>query len=140
MASILVVEDDPAILNGLLDVFVFHGYEAQGAEDGAEGLMASLGGDHDLIILDVMLPNMDGLLICREIRREKPGQAIIILIPAHSGRRRHPQQNPDPWRLNRQTSPIQALLAPHQLRLRPARSNRTRLRSSRPCRTHLRMA
>ncbi len=77
-ASILVFEDNPAILNGLLDVFVSHGYEAEGAEDGAEGLMASLWGDHDLIILDVMLPNMDRLSVCREIRREKPGQAVII--------------------------------------------------------------
>lgn len=78
-ASILVVEDDPGILHGLLDVFVFHGYEAQGVEDGAEGLRRSIEGDHDLIILDVMLPCMDGLSVCREIRREKPRQAIIML-------------------------------------------------------------
>jgi DNA-binding response OmpR family regulator len=78
-AGILVVEDDPAILHGLLDVFVFHGYQAQGAEDGSEGLRRSLEGDHDLILLDVMLPNVDGLTICREIRQAKPRQAIIML-------------------------------------------------------------
>ena len=78
-ASILVVEDDPAILHGLLDVFVFHGYAVRGAEDGIEGLRESIEGNHDLILLDVMLPNMDGLSVCREIRREKPRQAIIML-------------------------------------------------------------
>ncbi|MHC1728426.1 MAG: response regulator transcription factor [Syntrophobacteraceae bacterium] len=78
-ASVLVVEDDPAILRGLLDVFVFHGYRALGAEDGAEGLRAALEGCHDLILLDVMLPNVDGLTICREVRKAKPRQAIIML-------------------------------------------------------------
>jgi len=78
-ASILVVEDDPAILHGLLDVFVFHGYQAQGAEEGAEGLRRSIEGDYDLILLDVMLPNLDGLSICREVRKAKPAQAIIML-------------------------------------------------------------
>lgn len=79
MASILVVEDDPAILLGLLDVFVFHGYQAQGAEDGAEGLRRSMDNCYDLIILDVMLPTVDGLTICREVRKAKPQQAIIML-------------------------------------------------------------
>ncbi|MHC1743476.1 MAG: response regulator transcription factor [Syntrophobacteraceae bacterium] len=78
-ATLLVVEDDPAILHGLLDVFVFHGYEVEGAEDGAEGLKKSLKGVHDLILLDVMLPSVDGITICREIRRLKPRQAVIML-------------------------------------------------------------
>lgn len=78
-AGILVVEDDPAILNGLLDVLVFHGYHALGAEDGASGLRKALEGDHDLILLDLMLPKLDGLSICREVRRAKPRQALIML-------------------------------------------------------------
>jgi len=77
--NVLVVEDDPAILNGLLDVLVFHGYQAQGAADGAEGLRSCLEGNYDLIILDVMLPNVDGLTICRAVRKAKPRQAIIML-------------------------------------------------------------
>ncbi len=78
-ASILVVEDDPAILNGLLDVLVFNGYEATGLEDGGQGLEASLEENYDLIILDVMLPTLDGFSICRTVRKKRPGQGIIIL-------------------------------------------------------------
>jgi len=78
-ASILVVEDDPAILQGLLDVLVFNGYDAKGIEDGGEGLQISLEEQHDLIILDVMLPTVDGFSICKTVRKKKPGQGILIL-------------------------------------------------------------
>ena len=78
-ASILVVEDDLSILHGLLDVLVFNGYAATGAEDGAEGLKLALERDFDLIVLDLMLPTLDGLSICRTIREEKPRQGIVIL-------------------------------------------------------------
>ena len=78
-ASILVAEDDPAILKGLLNVFVFNGYQAKGLEDGGEGLKASLEENYDLIILDVMLPTLDGFSICKAVRKKKPGQGIIIL-------------------------------------------------------------
>jgi len=78
-ASILVVEDDLAILKGLLDVFVFNGYQAKGLEDGGEGLRAGLEENYDLIILDLMLPTLDGFSICKAVRKKKPGQGISIL-------------------------------------------------------------
>lgn len=78
-ASILVVEDDPAILQGLLDVLVFNGYKAAGEEDGGKGLQKALDESFDLIILDVMLPTLDGFSICRQIRKQKPTQAVIML-------------------------------------------------------------
>jgi len=78
-ASILVVEDDPAILEGLLDVFVFKGYKVKGLKDGGEGLRAALDRNYDLIILDVMLPTLDGFSICKAVRKKKPGQGIILL-------------------------------------------------------------
>jgi DNA-binding response OmpR family regulator len=77
--SILVVEDDPAILQGLLDVLVFNGYHAEGVDNGDTGLKKCLEESHDLVILDVMLPGLDGFTICRELRRKKPEQAIIML-------------------------------------------------------------
>jgi DNA-binding response OmpR family regulator len=77
--SILVVEDDPAILRGLLDVLVFNGYHAEGVDKGDTGLKKCIEESYDLVILDVMLPGLDGFTICRELRKEKPEQAIIIL-------------------------------------------------------------
>jgi two-component system response regulator RegX3 len=76
---ILVVEDDPALLRGLLDVLVYNGYEAKGIEDGGQGLDAALKETFDLILLDVMLPTLDGFSICKEVRKKKPGQGIIII-------------------------------------------------------------
>lgn len=78
-AAILVVEDDPAIREGLLDVLVFNGFSAEGVEDGGDGLERALSGRFDLILLDVMLPTLDGFTICRRVRRKRPGQGIILL-------------------------------------------------------------
>jgi DNA-binding response OmpR family regulator len=78
-ARILVVEDDAAILQGLLDVLVFNGYEAAGVEDGGRGLKRALEETHDLIVLDVMLPTLDGFSICKEVREKKPNQGIVML-------------------------------------------------------------
>ena len=78
-ARILVVEDDAALLGGLLDVLVFNGYDVKGVEDGGAGLRTGVDDHFDLILLDVMLPTIDGFSICKEIRREKPNQGIIII-------------------------------------------------------------
>jgi DNA-binding response OmpR family regulator len=78
-ARILLVEDDPAILRGLCDVLVFNGYRADGVADGLDGCRAALSGQYDLVLLDVMLPGMDGFAICREIRRLRPAQPVIML-------------------------------------------------------------
>ncbi|MEE4357774.1 MAG: response regulator transcription factor [Desulfococcaceae bacterium] len=78
-ANILIVEDDPAILNGLLDVLVFNGFQASGEKDGIQGLENALEGNYDLILLDVMLPGLDGFSICKKIRETAPGQAILML-------------------------------------------------------------
>jgi two-component system response regulator RegX3 len=78
-ARILVVEDDPAILNGLMDVLVFNGYEMEGSADGAQGLRKALERPFDLVILDIMLPTLDGVSICRRIREHKPSQGILML-------------------------------------------------------------
>jgi len=78
-ARILVVEDDRALLHGLLDVLVFNGYEVKGVEDGGVALRVGVDEQFDLILLDVMLPTIDGFSICKEIRKEKPAQGIIII-------------------------------------------------------------
>lgn len=78
-AHILVVEDDSALLRGLMDVLVFNGYEVKGIADGRQGLSSGLAEQFDLILLDVMLPGVDGFTICKEIRRKKPNQGIIMI-------------------------------------------------------------
>ncbi len=77
--SILVVEDEEAIRSGLIDVFVFHGYDIDSAATGPEGLQKALTGRFDLILLDIMLPGMDGYEICDRIRAEDRDQPIIML-------------------------------------------------------------
>ena len=77
--NILVVEDEEAIRSGLIDVFVFHGYEVDSAATGPEGLEKALTGKFDLILLDIMLPGMDGYQICNEIRLKDRDQPIIML-------------------------------------------------------------
>ncbi len=78
-SHILIVEDDPAIRNGLSDVLVFNGYSVTAVEDGRDGLELLLNSHFDLVLLDVMLPSMDGFTICRESRSEKPNQPIIMI-------------------------------------------------------------
>jgi len=78
-ARILVVEDDTALLRGLLDVLVYNGYEVKGVEDGGQALNTGLQEIFDLILLDVMLPTLDGFSICKEIRKQKPSQGIIMI-------------------------------------------------------------
>ena len=76
---VLVVEDEEAIRTGLIDVLVFHGYEADSAATGPEGLEKALTGKFELILLDIMLPGMDGYEICDRIRAVDRNQPIIML-------------------------------------------------------------
>ena len=76
---ILVVEDEEAIRAGLIDVLVFHGYSVDSAATGPDGLEKGLTGKFDLILLDIMLPGMDGYEICDRIRADDGKQPIIML-------------------------------------------------------------
>ena len=77
--SILVVEDEAAIREGLLDVLVYHGYDVDSAATGPDGLDKALTGRFDLILLDIMLPGIDGYAICDQIRATDRHQPIIML-------------------------------------------------------------
>jgi len=76
---ILIVEDEEAIREGLIDVLVFHGYAVDSAATGPAGLDKALSGKFDLVLLDIMLPGMDGYEICDRIRKEDRDLAIIML-------------------------------------------------------------
>jgi two-component system response regulator RegX3 len=77
--AILVVEDEPAIRAGICDLLAYHGHRPLGVGEGERGLELALAEDHALVILDVMLPGLDGFEICTRLRAAKPGQAILML-------------------------------------------------------------
>jgi DNA-binding response OmpR family regulator len=79
MARILLVEDEPDIVLGLEEDLRRQGYETGVARDGAEGLAAATRGAWDLILLDVMLPKMDGFDVCAALRKEGVATPIIML-------------------------------------------------------------
>jgi two-component system alkaline phosphatase synthesis response regulator PhoP len=77
--AILIIEDDPTMLRGLKDSFTFKGYRVKTAKDGESGLNEALNSKPDLILLDVMLPGINGYEICRLIRSEGLDMPIIML-------------------------------------------------------------
>lgn len=79
METILIVEDDATMLRGLKDNFEFKGYRVLTAADGEAGLNAALNNMPDLIVLDIMLPKINGYEVCRLIRKEKLDMPIIML-------------------------------------------------------------
>jgi DNA-binding response OmpR family regulator len=78
-AKILVVEDEPAMVAGLRDNFEFEGYEVITARDGIEGLQRALDESPDLVVLDVMMPRMSGLEVCKQLRVQRASLPIIML-------------------------------------------------------------
>jgi two-component system alkaline phosphatase synthesis response regulator PhoP len=76
---ILIVEDEPAMVAGLRDNFEYEGYEVISAADGAEGLERALAESPDLVVLDVMMPRMSGLDVCKQLKTRKPWLPIIML-------------------------------------------------------------
>jgi DNA-binding response OmpR family regulator len=82
--KLLIIEDEQAILQGLVDVFVYHGYEVEFATDGERGLQMALQGGYALILLDVMLPKRDGFGVCNAIRARDPQQPVIMLTAKSS--------------------------------------------------------
>ena len=76
---ILIVEDEPAMVAGLRDNFEYEGYEVLSAADGVEGLERALSECPDLVVLDVMMPRMSGLDVCKQLKQQKPSIPIIML-------------------------------------------------------------
>lgn len=79
MRKVLIIEDDQAMAVALRDGFSYEGYTVEVARDGAAGLKLATGRNHDLIILDVMLPKMCGLDVCKHLRVDGNQTPIIML-------------------------------------------------------------
>ncbi|OAI57546.1 two-component system response regulator, partial [Acidobacteria bacterium SCGC AG-212-P17] len=78
-SRLLIIEDDPTLLRGLKDTFVAKGCEVISAVEGEEGLNLALSSQPDLVLLDIMLPKMNGYEVCREIREHGQHMPIILL-------------------------------------------------------------
>lgn len=78
-ARLLLVEDEPALARGLADTLRAQGFDVSVASDGAQGLDAATGGHADLILLDVMLPRVNGYEICRAVRAHGLDVPILML-------------------------------------------------------------
>ncbi|EGT3616856.1 response regulator transcription factor [Clostridium perfringens] len=78
MKKILMVEDEENISDFVKMELEYEGYNVTVESDGREGLNKALENDYDLIILDIMLPNMNGFEICRRLKREKDTPVIML--------------------------------------------------------------
>ena len=82
MTRILVVEDDPSIRMGLEDTLTAKGYEVEVVGRGSEGAERATSGRFDLVVLDVMLPDIDGFEVCRRIRASAARGVAVIMLSA----------------------------------------------------------
>lgn len=76
---ILIIEDDISILRGLKDNLTFEGYSVLSSANGQEGLQIAVEKHVDLLLLDIMLPGINGYEICRRLKKEKPELPIIMI-------------------------------------------------------------
>src|SRR4030095_11834184 len=79
--SLLVVEDDENISSAISEYFSRAGYNVKTVEDGLRGVKAARDDPPDAVVLDLMLPKLDGLAVCRELR-EKANQLPILMLTA----------------------------------------------------------
>ena len=79
MSKILIIEDEPDMLKGLQDNLEFEGYNVDSTDKGQTGLNMISAGGYDLILLDIMLPDISGFEICKKIRAQRIKTPIILL-------------------------------------------------------------
>jgi len=79
MKNVLIIEDNPTMVRALEDNFTAKGYRVKTALDGEKGLSEALKGESNLIILDIMLPKINGYEICSRLREKKLDTPVIML-------------------------------------------------------------
>jgi two-component system, OmpR family, response regulator len=76
---VLVVDDEPEIRDFIIRALAADGYDAEAARDGADGLRLARAGGYGLVILDLVMPETDGRTVLATLRRERPGQPVLVL-------------------------------------------------------------
>ncbi len=76
---ILVVEDEASLREGIVDLLTGDGHQLVAVGDGVAGVEAGLRELFDLVVLDLMLPRLDGMEVCRRLRAARPGMPILML-------------------------------------------------------------
>jgi DNA-binding response OmpR family regulator len=76
---ILVVEDEASLREGLVDLLSHAGHSVSSVGDGEAAVKAGFQTDFDLVLLDLMLPRMDGFEVCRRLREKQPGLGVLML-------------------------------------------------------------
>src|ERR1041385_5044955 len=76
---ILVVEDEASLREGIVDLLTGDGHQLVAVGDGVAGVEAGLRDPFDLVVLDLMLPRLDGMEVCRRLRAARPGVPILML-------------------------------------------------------------
>lgn len=76
---ILVVEDEASLRDGIVDLLAGDGHGVTAVADGAAGLETGLREPFDVVVLDLMLPKLDGMEVCRQLRAARPGMPILML-------------------------------------------------------------
>jgi DNA-binding NtrC family response regulator len=79
MSQILVVDDEPAVRDVLIEFLTEHGYAATGAESGAEALAMVARQPPLVILLDIAMPGMNGIETLKRLRQQTPGSAVIMI-------------------------------------------------------------
>ena len=76
---LLIIEDELPMRTALCETLASEGYRVRSAADGETGLERALAGEHDLILLDVMMPKLDGYALCQELRRRGRKTPVLML-------------------------------------------------------------
>ena len=103
--KILVVEDEKNIAELERDYLEANGYTVEIEFDGKNGLDKAIGSDYDLVILDVMLPGIDGFEVCRQIRKHKECPVLMVSASARTTISQSPSAPRSLLRASRRTSP-----------------------------------
>lgn len=78
--KVLIIEDDEAMLNALYDTLSGEGFGVYKARDGKEGLTSALSEHPDIIVLDILMPEMDGTILMERLREDEWGQKVPVIV------------------------------------------------------------